>query len=198
MLLTSLPLVFGERLSLEGGGSKALQALERRYNVVPIALADASSLGERRLLLMAHARAQPAEALVELDRWVRGGGQILLLADPALEWHSERALGDPLRPSPMFPDTGLLAHWGLRLDAPERRGPSRRKLAGREVLTLSPGMLHGRCVTSRDQFVADCKLGKGRAIVVADADLLDVDEAGGSTAGNLQALLLQLAALERN
>lgn len=197
MLLTSLPLVFGERLSLDGGGSKALEALERRYRVIPIAVADQKSLEQGSILLMAHARAQPAEALVELDSWVRAGGRLLLLADPRLEWHSERALGDPLRPSPAFPDTGLLAHWGLRLEAPFEAGATERRLAGREVLTVSPGILRGRCAIGKDGFVADCRVGKGRAIVIADADFLDVDEAGGSTARNLEALLEQLAVLER-
>ena len=73
---------------------------------------------------MAHPLAQTAENLVALDAWVRGGGRVLLLADPMLEWPSKRPLGDPLRPPPMFMDTGLLAHWGLRLDAPDERGPS--------------------------------------------------------------------------
>ncbi len=123
-LLTSLPLVFGESFGLEGGGSPALTRLEQRYNVVPIGVADAASLEGQELLLMAHPRAQPAEALVELDRWVRGGGQLLLLADPKLDWPSERPLGDRLRPPPAFADTGLLGHWGLTLSGPEPDGPA--------------------------------------------------------------------------
>jgi hypothetical protein len=96
-LLTSLPLVFGQQFSLDGGGSAALSRLEQRYSVQPVAVADGASLAGLRLLLMAHPRAQPAEALVELDRWVRGGGRLLLLADPRLDWHSDRPLGDRLR-----------------------------------------------------------------------------------------------------
>ena len=45
-------------------------------------------------MLLAHPMAQTADALVDLDRWVRGGGRVLLLADPRLEWPSERPLGD--------------------------------------------------------------------------------------------------------
>ena len=130
LLLTSLPLVFGEQFSLEGGGSPALTALETRYRVVPISVTDAAELAKGRLLLMAHPLAQPAEDLVALDAWVRRGGRVLLLADPMLEWPSKRPLGDPLRPPPMFMDTGLLAHWGLRLDAPDERGPAAGKLGG--------------------------------------------------------------------
>ena len=197
MLLTSLPLIFGERLSLQEGGSKTLEALERRYQVVPIAIADPETFKQGPILFMAHARAQPAENLVALDAWVRGGGRLLLLADPMLEWHSQRPLGDRMRPSPMFPDTGLLAHWGLRLDAPDERGAASRRLGNREVLAVSPGSLSGNCLIGSDGFVADCRIGKGRAVVVADADFLDVDEAGGSTERNLDALLAQLARLEQ-
>ena len=196
-LLTSLPLVFAERMTLQAGGSKLLEALEQRYTVIPVATADRQNLRQAHILFMAHALAQPAETLVALDRWVRAGGKLLLLADPALERESSRPLGDPLRPSPMFPDTGLLAHWGLRLDTPEERGPAERKIAGRSVLTVSPGTLHGGCAISRDRLVADCRIGKGRAIVIADADFLDVDAAGGSTDANHDALLLMLAALEQ-
>jgi hypothetical protein len=195
LLLTSLPLVFGEEFSLEGGGSPALNALQSRYRVVPISVTSSSELAKGRLLLMAHPPAQTAENLVTLDRWVRGGGRVLLFADPMLEWPSKRPLGDPLRPAPMFMDTGLLMHWGLRLDAPEERGPQARKLAGHDVLTVSPGALSGKCVISSDRLVAQCRIGKGRAVVIADADLLDAADLGSGAARNLDAVLGELALL---
>lgn len=196
LLLTSLPLVFGEGFSLEGG-SPALTALDRRYEVVPIDVADAGSLGSARLLLMAHPLAQPSQALVELDAWVRKGGRVLLLADPVLDWHSERPLGDPFRPPPAFADTGLLAHWGLRLDAPDERGPRQLSLGKERVLTGSPGALFGKCAISKDRLVARCPLGKGSATVIADADFLHVADFDGPTERNLEALLVELARLER-
>lgn len=196
LLLTSLPLVFSEQFSLAGGGSPALSALEARYHVVPISVADETELSKGRLLLMAHPSAQPAEDLVALDDWVRRGGRVLLLADPMLEWPSSRPLGDPLRPSPMFMDTGLLTHWGLRLDAPDRRGLRMEKMGDFQVLTASPGTLSGRCDIASNGFVARCRLGAGRAIVVADADILNV-ETDRRAAQNLDALLAELASLER-
>jgi hypothetical protein len=147
---------------------------------------------------MAQPRAQPAEDLVALDQWVRRGGRVLLLADPMLEWPSARPLGDPLRPPPMFADTGLLAHWGLRIDAPEARGPKGAQLGGYAVLTVSPGALSGRCDISRDRLVAHCRPGRGLATVVADADFLNVGSLGKSAAHNLDALLAELARLERD
>lgn len=196
MLLTSLPLIFSEGFTLEGG-SKALAAIETRYRVIPIATTDAASLKQAQLLLLAHPHAQPAEALVHLDRWVREGGRVLLLADPRLEWPSERPLGDKLRPPPAFADTGLLAHWGLRLDAPDEAGPRQLQLGRRPVLAWSPGALSGSCRISEAGFVARCRIGKGQAIVVADADFLIVDQLDGPVENNLDALLAELAALER-
>jgi len=196
MLMTSLPLLFGEHFGLDDNGSPTMTALERRYRIVPIGIADSANLSQGKLLLMAHANAQPAEALVDLDRWVRAGGHLLLLADPMLEWPSERPIGDALRPSPMFMDTGLLAHWGLKLQPPLKRGPAQRMLGGRPVLTSSPGRLNGNCEISRDKLVARCAIGKGRATVVADADFLNVDVLGGPAGNNLDALLAELATLE--
>lgn len=197
MLLTTLPLVFPEDFSLLGGGSRALSAVETRYWVVPIGTTDAATLRQSRLLLMAHPLAQPPEALVDLDGWVRDGGRVLLLADPRLEWPSKRPLGDKLRPPPSFADTGLLAHWGLRLDAPDHPGPAEREIDGRHVLAASPGILSGSCKIVEGGFVARCRVGRGRATVVADADFLNVEQLGDPASGNLDALIAELARLER-
>lgn len=197
LLLTSLPLVFGEDFSLDVEGSAALKALQTRYRVDPISVTDPAELNRGRLLLMAQPLAQPVEDLVGLDRWVRRGGHVLLLADPVLEWPSTRPLGDPLRPPPMFMDTGLLGHWGLRLDAPDRRGIETRKLGGYDILTASPGSLAGACEVSRDRFVAHCRIGQGRATIVADADLLDLTHLDRGAEHNLDGVLAELAALER-
>jgi hypothetical protein len=196
LLLTSLPLLFGEDFSLQGGGSPTLKKLDTRYRVLPISTTDPSELAKGRLLLMAHPPAQTAENLVALDDWVRRGGHVLLLADPMLEWPSKRSLGDPLRPPAVFMDTGLLDHWGLRLDASDERGPAARKLGGFQILTVSPGRLEGRCSISADALVAHCRVGTGQATVVADADLLDVNQLGAKAQQNLDGLIAELASLE--
>lgn len=174
-----------------------MKRIEERYKLVPINVTDPKELAKGRLLLMAHPLAQPPEDLVALDDWVRQGGRVLLLADPMLEWPSKRPLGDPLRPPPMFMDTGLLAHWGLRLDAPDERGPATRKLGGFDVITVSPGSLSGRCSISSDRLVAHCAVGKGEATVVADADLLNADALGSTARHNLDGVVAELARLER-
>jgi hypothetical protein len=196
LLLTSLPLIFPEEFSLNGRGSPALAALRRRYQVVPISVTDAQSLHRGTLLLMAQPPAQAPEHLVALDNWVRSGGRVLLLADPLLEWPSTRPLGDALRPPTTFTDTGLLAHWGLRLDAPDERGPRLSRLGGDDILTVSPGTLVGRCGISADGLVARCRVGRGQATIVADADFLDTTDLDGPTDHNLDALLAALDALQ--
>jgi hypothetical protein len=196
LLLTSLPLLFNEDFSLSGGGSPALKRLATRYRVAPISVTDTRELAKGKLLLMAHPLAQTAENLVALDEWVRAGGRVLLLADPLLEWPSKRPLGDPLRPPPMFMDTGLLAHWGLQLDAPDERGAVGRKLGRYDVLAVSPGQLSGHCAISADRLVAHCHIGKGRATVVADADLLNADRLGSNGRRNLDGVLDELGRLE--
>jgi hypothetical protein len=97
----------------------------------------------------------------------------------------------------MFMDTGLLAHWGLGLDAPDQRGPAERALGGFRVLTISPGRLEGRCFVSSDALVAHCRVGAGQATIVADADLLDVNRLGPEASQNIDGLIEELARLER-
>ncbi len=201
MLLTTLPIVFADELTLDAPTSATLEALQSRYRVVPISVTAAYELGKRKLLLMAQPQAQPAEALVELDAWVRAGGRVLLLADPALEWASDRPLGDLLRPPLAFADTGLLGHWGLRLDGPNGRGPASRTIDGREVRTVSAGALTATkpaCATVAQGLVARCRLGKGKAVVIADADLLNVEAIeGAGKQANYGLLLEELARLEQ-
>lgn len=199
MLLTTLPLVFPGRLALGAPASPALKALQSHYRIVPVSLADTAELDHRQLLLMAQPRAQPAETLVDLDDWVRGGGRLLLLADPALEWPSDRPIGDILRPPFAFADTGLLAHWGLRLQAPDKLGPAERVVDGLTIQSQSPGTLVATrrdCIIESEGFIARCSIGKGRATVIADADFLAPD-ASQDLVTNDGFLLIELSRLEQ-
>ena len=45
--------------------------------------------------------------------------------------------------------------------------------------------------------MARCRIGRGRATVIADADLLNVEQLGNPARDNLDALLAELAELER-
>jgi hypothetical protein len=195
LLLTSLPIVFPEGFTLKGSKSPVLEKLEESFRVYPISIADRASLRGSKLLLMVQPQAQPAAVLVELDQWVRGGGHVLLLADPALEWPSERPFGDPLRPPLAYPDTGLLAHWGLRLYAPARLGPKSVKAGEGDIRTTAPGEMAATsadCTVEEGGFKAHCKIGRGEATVIADADFIDSERFGDSgldlLAGELERL----------
>jgi len=163
--LSPLPILFAQQFALEPPSSPVRDALERDYRIEPIAIADKASLGPPGLLLMAQPRAQTAEALVDLDRWVRAGGRVLLLADPRLEWPTERPLGDPGAPPPQFADTGLLRHWGLTLFQPEQG----------ETAGTFDSAKGGPCTVDDGGEVARCVIGKGKATVMADADFLRGD-----------------------
>jgi hypothetical protein len=72
----------------------------------------------------------------------------------------------------------LLDHWGVRLDAPQ--GLAVRTVSihdmGYKVAMVSPGRLHSassQCQLVHGGLMADCRIGQGRALIVADADLLD-------------------------
>jgi hypothetical protein len=199
-LLTPLPLVWSESFGLDQPGSPALKTLEKLYRVTPVDLP--SQVPDGALLLAAQPRALPAEELVKLDQWVRRGGRLVLLADPKLEWETTISLGDPRRAPASFPDTGLLNHWGLRLDAPDEPGPRLLALGNTSVLTGSPGTLvrtGGTCEPLDRGLMALCRIGEGRAAIIADADFLNLGPDGldGPTDENLPALLSQLAALSR-
>ena len=197
LLLTSLPIVFPEGFTLKGPKSPVLERLEEEYRVFPISVADRQSLRGHKILLMAQPQAQPAAVLVQLDQWVRTGGHVLLLADPALEWPSERPFGDPLRPPPAYPDTGLLAHWGLRLYAPAGFGSKSLDVTGEHIRTAAPGELaatSGDCEVESGGLEARCRIGRGKAVVIADADFLDSDRFG---AANLDLLMSELGDLRR-
>lgn len=173
-LLTSLPLLFGEQFGLDQDRPAVVAALEARYQLAAIDVA--SQLPSGATLLAIQPRALPAEELVKLDQWVRSGGRLVLLADPMLEWPSERPLGDPLRAPIMFGDTGLLQHWGLRLDAPDERGPVKARLGQRDIAFASPGRIvktGGGCAVSEPAILATCRIGNGHAVLVADADWLN-------------------------
>jgi hypothetical protein len=198
-VLTSLPLVFDEAFGLGPAPGKTATFLRGEYTLRLIDMP--SQLPKNAVLLAAQPRALPAEELVALDAWVRGGGRMLLLADPTLEWPSGRALGDKLRPPVSIADTGLLAHWGLRLDAPDKRGLRHFPNEMGNVDTNSPGRLirvGGECSADPTGISASCRPGLGRVLVIADADWLNleaVSAAGGNPSENLTVLDLQLSRL---
>lgn len=204
-VLTSLPLLFDEGFAIGPAKGEAAVFLREHYTLKPIDLP--SQLPPGATLLAAQPRALPAEELVVLDAWVRGGGRMLLLADPMLEWPSERPFGDRLRPPLAYADTGLLLHWGLRLDAPDRTTFDQFGLRGSftaggfSISNSAPGVLNlvaGRaCSIEAAGAIARCSIEKGRATIITDADFLNVGdgEASPGNGDNLPFLSSELARL---
>lgn len=184
-LMTTLPLQWSEGgveadLAEDAQPHPAFARLSETYDVQP--LDDVRDLAELRILLLAQPRAFSPAELVQLDSWVRKGGRILILADPALQWGSLYPLGDKRRPLFTSMLSPLFAHWGLELVLPiaDAEPMAIRKIGTLSIRTQTPGEWlkigrggSARCTIEEGGLLADCKIGKGRALLVADADLLD-------------------------
>jgi hypothetical protein len=184
-LMTTLPLQWSEGgveadLAEDAQPHPAFARLGQSYDVQP--LDDLRDLAERRLLFLAQPRAFSPAEFVQLDGWVRKGGRILILADPALQWGSLYPLGDKRRPLFTSMLSPLFAHWGLELVLPiaDAEPMALRKIGKLSIRTQTPGEWlkinrdgSARCALEQGGLLADCKIGKGRALLVADADLLD-------------------------
>lgn len=180
MLMTALPLIWGEGGAFDPASrpQQSYKRLQREFRVRPLDMLDEASLAPGRLLLLAQPRALAPIELVALDDWVRRGGRALILTDPALVWPSGLPIGDIRRPPAIGLLAPLLSHWGLALDPPDEARPEPASIESpngqRRIVMEAPGQfrkLGGTCQVARS-FLAHCPIGRGQAILLADADLL--------------------------
>ena len=186
-LMSALPLFWHEESSpsamISGKDQRAplVTALAAHHKVKPLDVLDAAGLKRIEVLILAQPRLlQPGE-LVALDSWIRRGGRALIFADPELAWPSDLPLGDRRRAPLISLLDPLYRHWGLSLDGPSDHNhadPINAEIAGHSVTLTAPGRWQastdsGDCRFESGGLVADCQLGSGRVILVADADLLD-------------------------
>lgn len=177
MLMSGLPLVWGEEGPLEPGSRPAASYVElgKAFDFRPVDVLDTETLERgRRLFLAQPQRLAPTE-LAALDRWIRGGGRALILTDPILTWPSELPPGDIRRPPPAGLLAPLLGHWRVTLEAPTQAGEVAALWNGRRILLDSPGRLRSAspdCVVGEEGWTALCRLGRGHVRLVADADLM--------------------------
>lgn len=183
LLLSGLPLVWNEggvAASLAGKNHPlaAMDLLASAFTLRPITAAGPAELAAARTLLVVQP-AIDAAGRVALDDWVRSGGRALILADPDLRWPTSLPAGDPRRPPDVTPLSPLLTHWGLALDADPAAGATARMIERDGVRwRIRPGApgrwrrTGGNCKIASAGLVADCAVGRGRAVLVADADLL--------------------------
>lgn len=185
-LVTTLPLQWSEGgveadLAQDAAPHPAFERLNQDYDIAPVDDLITWNPRKEQLLLLAQPRAFAPAELARLDNWVRSGGRLLILADPALQWGSLYPLGDKRRPLFSSMLSPLFTHWGLELVLP-MTGESPhiiRKIGAFNIRSvtlgewLPTGKSNLRCTIFAGGLLADCLLGKGRAVLVADADLLD-------------------------
>ena len=176
-VLTALPIMWGEGdptdiVAGRAQRSPKIAALEARYDVRPIDVVTDVALADSILIVAQPRRLAPVE-LVAIDRFVRDGGRALIFADPDLRWQSAYPPGDPRRAPPITLLDPLLTHWGLSLG--DSDGAARPMRVGQDMVnTVGAGQWRGAppCVVG-DPRRADCPIGKGRVVAIADADLLN-------------------------
>lgn len=189
-LLTSLPLTIGQGdvaavLAGQGSEEPAPALLRQRVRVAMIDAVSPAALAETDVLLLAHPPALGPQQLVAIDGHVRSGGKAVILADGLSSWEPPHPIGDPRNAPLTSLLTPLLSHWGLTLDAPA--GLVAREEAvvdgGQRLHLFSPGRFRlygGGCRLLAQATIADCRIGSGRAIIVADADWLRAEHWGGA------------------
>lgn len=182
-VITGLPLRWsggGDIAALIAEGGRDDPALRRLEAAGPVALAD--SLIDHvpppgGALLLAHPRALAPQELVAIDAFVRGGGRAVILADALSGWPAPHPLGDPRNPPVTSLLTPLLDHWDITLGtAPVEEAVPRAVDVGRARLQLfSAGRfdrLPSNCGAFAGGRIASCRIGRGEAWLVGDADLL--------------------------
>ena len=175
--ILSGPQLFAPDRGPEFGAAPLWQALSQRLALQPVDTPVGGAMHHAKTLLLVQPRAlAPAEVLA-LDRWVRDGGRAVVLADPDLRWPDPAAgASRPPRASLLGP---LLDRWGVVLKpapspVPGAAPVERRFLDDGSLLrtagTSSWGLKGGDCALSAAALVARCRIGRGTAVLVADAD----------------------------
>ncbi|WP_076072601.1 hypothetical protein [Sphingomonas montana] len=186
-LLSGVPLRWAGGADLLAGPADAWRMLAAAFVMEPAD--DPAALATSRWLLV-QPRPPAAAALVAIDARIRAGARAVILTDPDLRWRSAYPPGDAAAPPRSGTLAPLLLHWGLVLERGDggtvardlMRDGRRWRLwlagAGRFVPARGERRYDRRdnrraCRVSAEGLIADCRVGRGRAVMVADADLLD-------------------------
>lgn len=212
MIMSSIPLQWGEATVTEIAQGEAetpglLDALGKSRKTVLID--DFQQMAEpgKGALLLIQPRALAPRELVQLDAWIRKGGATVIFADPALDWPSELPLGDMRRPLFTSMLTPLFRHWGLELALPVDEAAITDIEVGAYRLSMKSGGIWEAADTKRpsaacnirnDERLAYCTVGKGQALLIADADMLHEAQwtgklMGGGTIEWLDAVLAPMS-----
>jgi hypothetical protein len=188
-LMGTIPIYWGEAGDVSevlSGGSQAHWArpqLERQFELRPLDSLDEVNLVGLDFVMLAQPRALSPAENVALDNWVRKGGRVLLFADPLLTGESRFAIGDRRRPQDVILISPILNHWGLELafDDSVALGDTLVRAPSVAIPVNLPGSLavtdtDSDCALLAGDVVAQCSVGEGRVVVLADAALLDIHD----------------------
>ncbi|HKY81267.1 MAG TPA: hypothetical protein VJM09_07310 [Sphingobium sp.] len=178
-VISGLPLFWRE--GAEGAAARVdapvIALLRQHFAVTPVDSPLSPDLTQAQALLLAHPRLLSPAELVAIDAWVRGGGTAVVLADPMLRWPLALPLGDRRRPPAISLLSPLLTHWGLQLMPPQSMDEDRHFLDDGTLLTIFAASRFrtesATCRLAADGLLARCRIGRGRALLLADADLID-------------------------
>ena len=184
-VMSALPLFWGEggpTVVLQRGDQRAAitRQLAQSWDLRPIDRLDLGVLQHMRALLLAQPRGLSPDELVALDAWVRGGGRAIIFADPMLRWPSAFPLGDKRRAPQITLLDPLLAHWGLTLYGGVDGAEAFLEVDGKRAVGAGIGRWKAEapgCMVSADAHWVTCQIGKGRVLLVGDADVLDLEDA---------------------
>jgi hypothetical protein len=216
-LMTSLPLYWPLEAGVEeiAAARVALPwqraALEQVYQIEPLdslasipgLTADAPATdplaGLTRLAVIQPRGLTPADN-VALDQWVRSGGRLLLVLDPALTGEYDLPLGDPRRPADSALIPPVVARWGLavRFDETQNEAVVERTL-GEAALPLAlagevtiDDPAAAACTLLANGAAVRCTVGKGAVTLIADAALFEHRELAGEGDTLLRALVVEV------
>ncbi|WP_379922264.1 hypothetical protein [Erythrobacter sp. R86502] len=213
-LMTSLPLYWplgvqmGELASGQVPVPWQRTELEARYAIDPLDTLspvpsfpaggpDRDPLAGLNALAIIQPRGLSPADNVALDQWVRGGGRLLLMLDPALTGEYDLPLGDPRRPVDTALIPPVVARWGLAISFDDTQAavvtttslddaPLPLALSG-TVAIIDPEA--ARCTVMADGAAARCAVGKGMVTLIADAAVFEHEELGRADAGVLRAIV---------
>lgn len=205
-LMTTLPILwsgegdFADMLSADARQHWALGVLSEQYDVAALDILADDTLRGTELLVLAQPRMLSGAENVALDSWVREGGHVLIFADPMLTEHSEYGIGDKRRPQDVALLDTILARWGLTLTPSTRKletvfaslGDAELPLRAEGFFTRRDpaGGAQANCEDRLGPILVSCAIGKGRAVILADAAVLEAghDSDHGADAGSAAAL----------
>lgn len=216
-LMTSLPIYWSEGRDIASlvSGDASLpwvrEAIERKYELSPIDSFSGNDgsdpLDSFDRLLIAQPRGLSPEDNVALDEWVRGGGRLIYVIDPMLTGHYSVSFSDPRHPTAIGLVPPVLVRWGLGLRFDDSQPFELRQagygtdaipvqMAGEIILLPDDGSataeernVLGDCTILGDAVIATCRIGLGRALVVADAALFEMHQADAVAENQLMKLL---------